>query len=319
MRVCQSSRITKQGFRLKSSLPVSLYVYIAEDDGSSAMQFLILPVYMLGSQYPLLAAAPLPQSTFTGIAVASQDGTVIANYNTQLSINKLDVYITTYGGGYKNSMVVGNVPFAFIGTTAAQSTIMLLPTSIKSTLPLISPDLRSLPFNAQITAFESGTKVSVNGGNSVDAVVIASNSDPLIVPSGNGAAISVNATKSVQVYKVTPSYEYAYFPEYFLSTTVQFYIIDSFSYPANVTIIVPLQSVGNILLDDQVIPAMQYRRISSNSTYYYYSQRMRRDFGSNPPNRLHTISTKSSEDRYMADVFYRDAYQKFPVALNLPG
>jgi hypothetical protein len=288
---------------------VSLHVYIAEEDGSSAVQYLIVPVFMLGTRYPFLAAAPLPYTTFTGIAVASQDGTILTQgSNSPKTLNRLDVFSSA---GSSNYFVYANVPFAYIGTTTAHSTIMLLP--ISSSFLMIPPDLRSLPFTAQITALESGTQVSVNGGSSVD---FPNNGPFLAYSSAHGDAVIINATKAVQVHKILPSYEYSYSPEYFLSNSVQFFLVESFAYPANVTIFVPHQSTGNILLDGQAIPALQFRRLASNSTIYYYSQRMTRYSGSNP-NGLHTISTKTSDDRYMAEVFYRNSYQKFPIAFNL--
>jgi hypothetical protein len=127
-------------------------------------------------------------------------------------------------------------------------------------------------------------------------------------------SFTVNASKPVQVFFTYPSYRIAYAPETFLSTNIQFYSFGYMYTISNLTIIAPLSTTGNILLDGQAITALQYRRIP-NTLFYYYIQQTQ------GPAQLHTISTTTSGDRYMAEVNfqYGTVIRAYTIALDVPA
>ena len=100
-----------------------------------------------------------------------------------------------------------------------------------------------------------------------------------------------------------------YVQETFLSRDVQFY---TFGDGAVLTIVVPRESTGNILLDGKAIPALQYKRIPNTSIYFY------EQFISNSAMR-HTVSTAMHDQRYyyLASVVLSSG-KGYTVALDLP-
>lgn len=97
-------------------------------------------------------------------------------------------------------------------------------------------------------------------------------------------------------------------------SNVQFFTSNGNNGTAQLMIVTPIDSTGNIQVDGTAVPALQYRRIPY-STYYFYVQPV-------ATAGLHTIQITTLDDRYLAYIYYPYASNVYAtsyiVAMNLP-
>jgi hypothetical protein len=277
MRVCDRDIVNQQAFRVHTSEPIALYAYFSQQNGAQKTgQYLVLPTNMLTSQYV---------ATYTyAILIANVDGTQLTigtdKPPKQVTLNKLDVYLTD------SKIVTGNVSFAYLCTDGSTRVNIVMPASYAS-----MQYSYAVGGGADIWAFESNTQVSVNKGTSSSVSI----GTPYYTNIGGPG--TVEASAPVQIFSLS-YYRYMFVKEAALSSSVQFY---SFGNSPTLTIVVPLLSTGNILLDGQAIPALSYQRIPYTKDYYY-------SVSITGAAMLHTLSTKTPSDRYMPDLGYIFAF-----------
>jgi hypothetical protein len=103
----------------------------------------------------------------------------------------------------------------------------------------------------------------------------------------------------------------------FLSTSIEFHPLVPSTASGNVDyilqLLVPLASTGEIRLDGQIIPALQYKRIPLSRYYYYYT---------NISNGLHTLAPVSQDAKFIATVLTRyhgdHIAAKYVIGIDLP-
>uniref|UniRef100_A0A914VDW8 glucuronosyltransferase n=1 Tax=Plectus sambesii TaxID=2011161 RepID=A0A914VDW8_9BILA len=240
MQVCDQNEVNQQGFKVLTSLSVALYVYQSTNNGFNATQFMVLPSNMLATEY-----VGGPNETY-GIIVAKQDGTAVTIGNELITLNSLDVYYY-----YSETNISATHPFAYILTVQYQpnsspySTVMALPITYAAKELFIAPDLFNNPLSCEIWALQNATEVSLNGGSNVS--VPAGSAENMVLSNGG----TLIASSQIQVFAASPSLQYAVYPEIFLQSSVQFSVANG-NNAAQLMIIAPLDSTGNIVLDDSM-------------------------------------------------------------------
>uniref|UniRef100_A0A914W8K3 glucuronosyltransferase n=1 Tax=Plectus sambesii TaxID=2011161 RepID=A0A914W8K3_9BILA len=244
MQVCDQNEVNQQGFKVLTSLSVALYVYQSTSNGFNATQFMVLPSNMLAAEY----IGGLNQTY--GIIVAKQDDELI-------TLNSLDVYYY-----YSETNISASNPFAYILTVQYQpnsspySTVMALPITYAAKELFIAPDIFNYPLSCEIWATQGATEVSLNGGSNVS--VPAGSAENMVLSNGG----TLIASSSIQVFAASPSLQYAVYPDIFLQSSVQFSVANG-NNAAQLMIIAPLDSTGNILMDGRAIPALQYHSMQA--------------------------------------------------------